>query len=117
MGVAQPNENLPENVFYRNGEADELLFVHHGEGTFESVFGRMDYGPGDYIVIPIGTTWRLAQKPGSAHRSCTSNRRPRSCRRTATATSGASCSSTRPSRSATSAYRTRQRRARKPAIS
>jgi len=68
MGIAQPGEDLPDNVFYRNGEADELLFVHQGEGTFESAFGRMAYGPGDYIVIPIGTTWRLAQKSGSAHR-------------------------------------------------
>jgi homogentisate 1,2-dioxygenase len=68
MGVAQPDADLPENTFYRNGEADELLFVHQGEGTFESAFGRMAYGPGDYIVIPIGTTWRLAQKSGSAHR-------------------------------------------------
>ena len=68
MGVAQPSEDLPANVFYRNGEADELLFVHQGEGTFESAFGRMAYGPGDYIVIPIGTTWRLVQKVGSGHR-------------------------------------------------
>ena len=68
MGVAQPNEDLPDNVFYRNGEADEMLFVHQGEGTFESNFGTLRYGPGDYIVIPIGTTWRLAQEPGSAHR-------------------------------------------------
>jgi homogentisate 1,2-dioxygenase len=68
MGIAQPSDDLPANVFYRNGEADELLFVHEGEGSFESVFGNMDYGPGDYIVVPIGTTWRLAQKPGSAHR-------------------------------------------------
>jgi homogentisate 1,2-dioxygenase len=68
MGIAQPNEDLPANVFYRNGEADELLFVHQGEGIFESAFGRMAYGPGDYIVIPIGTTWRLVQKAGSEHR-------------------------------------------------
>jgi homogentisate 1,2-dioxygenase len=51
---------MPETVFYRNGEADELLFVHEGKGLFDSVFGRLRYGPGDYIVIPIGTTWRLA---------------------------------------------------------
>jgi homogentisate 1,2-dioxygenase len=68
MGIAQPNEDLPANVFYRNGEADELLFVHQGEGTFESAFGRMAYGPGDYVVIPIGTTWRLVQMAGSEHR-------------------------------------------------
>ncbi|MFI5255534.1 MAG: homogentisate 1,2-dioxygenase, partial [Candidatus Limnocylindrales bacterium] len=54
--------------FYRNGEADELLFVHEGTGRFESVFGVMDYRPGDYIVIPIGTTWRLDPTPETAQR-------------------------------------------------
>jgi homogentisate 1,2-dioxygenase len=68
IGVVRSAKDLPANVFYRNGEADELLFVHEGEGTFESVFGKMAYGPGDYIVIPIGTTWRLDQDAGSDHR-------------------------------------------------
>ena len=68
MGVVRPTEGLPDDIFYRNGEADEMLFVHQGEGTFESNFGPMRYGPGDYIVIPIGTTWRLAQDAGSDHR-------------------------------------------------
>jgi homogentisate 1,2-dioxygenase len=60
MGVIRPAEALPANRFYRNGEADELLFFHEGSGTFESVFGSMRYGQGDYLVIPIGTTWRLS---------------------------------------------------------
>ncbi|HUR15907.1 MAG TPA: homogentisate 1,2-dioxygenase [Candidatus Limnocylindrales bacterium] len=68
IGVIRPTEDLPVNAFYRNGEGDEMLFVHEGEGTFESNFGPMRYGPGDYIVIPIGTTWRLAQDAGSDHR-------------------------------------------------
>ncbi len=68
MGVARTTESLPENVFYRNGEGDEMLFVHEGGGTFESNFGALRYGPGDYIVIPIGTTWRLNQDAGASHR-------------------------------------------------
>lgn len=68
MGVARTTESLPENVFYRNGEGDEMLFVHEGSGTFESNFGALRYGPGDYIVIPIGTTWRLNQDAGASHR-------------------------------------------------
>jgi homogentisate 1,2-dioxygenase len=68
MGVARPADAMPESVFYRNGEADEMLFVHEGEGLFDSVFGPLRYGPGDYIVIPIGTTWRLVPDPGSAQR-------------------------------------------------
>ena len=68
MGVMRPTEGLPENTFYRNGEGDEMLFVHEGTGIFESSFGTLKYGPGDYIVIPIGTTWRLNQDAGADHR-------------------------------------------------
>ncbi len=59
---------MPDDTFYRNSEGDEMLFVHEGAGIFESNFGPMRYGPGDYIVIPIGTTWRLNQDAGSDHR-------------------------------------------------
>jgi homogentisate 1,2-dioxygenase len=59
MGVVRPAHGQPEGLFYRNGEADELLFVHEGRGLFDSVFGPLRYKPGDYLVIPIGTTWRL----------------------------------------------------------
>jgi len=59
MGVVRPAEAMPPGRFYRNGEGDELLYVHEGHGRFESVFGSLEYEPGDYLVIPIGTTWRL----------------------------------------------------------
>jgi homogentisate 1,2-dioxygenase len=68
MGVIRPANAMPPDRFYRNGEADELLFFHDGSGTFESVFGTLRYGPGDYLVIPIGTTWRIDPDAGVAHR-------------------------------------------------
>ncbi|HXG40877.1 MAG TPA: homogentisate 1,2-dioxygenase [Candidatus Limnocylindrales bacterium] len=64
IGVVRPAHGLPDGVFYRNGEADELLFVHEGHGLFDSIFGPIRYKPGDYIVIPIGTTWRLDPDDG-----------------------------------------------------
>jgi homogentisate 1,2-dioxygenase len=45
--------------FYRNGEGDELAFVHEGSGRLETVFGTLPYRDGDYIVIPRGTTYRF----------------------------------------------------------
>ena len=68
IGVVRPTEDLPANTFYRDSQGDEMLFVHEGTGVFESNFGPMKYGPGDYIVIPIGTTWRLNQDKGVDHR-------------------------------------------------
>jgi homogentisate 1,2-dioxygenase len=41
---------------YRNAVGDELLYVQSGTATIESVYGRLDVGPGDYVVIPCSTT-------------------------------------------------------------
>ena len=68
MGVVRPADAMPTGAFYRNGEADELLFVHEGSGLLDTVFGPIPYGPGDYLVLPIGTTWRLDPDAGSAQR-------------------------------------------------
>ncbi|MEX2624004.1 MAG: homogentisate 1,2-dioxygenase [Acidimicrobiia bacterium] len=45
--------------YFRNGEGDEVIFVHEGSGVVESIFGDLTYRGGDYIVIPRGTTYRL----------------------------------------------------------
>ena len=68
MGVARPDTTMPANTFYRNGQADEMIFVHEGTGAWDTVFGSFRYGPGDYLVSPIGTTWRLEPDKGSAQR-------------------------------------------------
>ena len=46
--------------FFRNGEGDEVVFVHEGTGTLETIFGNVPYKEGDYIVIPRGTTYRFS---------------------------------------------------------
>jgi len=60
LKVAVPNEE--GNFFYRNGIADEIIFVHHGEGTMNSYYGKLDFHPGDYIVIPKGVLYKLDLK-------------------------------------------------------
>jgi len=57
IAVVNPTEKM--DYFYRNGDGDELLFVHHGTGTIETLFGTLTYRPGDYVVIPIGTIYRV----------------------------------------------------------
>jgi homogentisate 1,2-dioxygenase len=47
------------DYFYRNAQAYETWYVHEGRGTLKSVFGNLAYRPGDYIVIPFGTTWQM----------------------------------------------------------
>jgi len=66
FGVVLPAE--PMTDYYRNGVADEMYYVHEGTGTLETIFGPIPYAPGDYLVIPIGTTFRLVPDSGSAQR-------------------------------------------------
>ena len=42
----------------RNGDGDQLLFVHEGMGEIFCDFGRMDLRAGDYVMLPRGTMWR-----------------------------------------------------------
>ena len=43
---------------YRNGTGDECVFVEAGRGVVETVFGALDYRPGDFVVVPRATTHR-----------------------------------------------------------
>ena len=53
------SENMPENRFYKNTELDEILFVHDGSGMLRTMYGNITVKPGDYLVIPRGTIYRL----------------------------------------------------------
>ncbi len=50
----------PAPYFFRNADADELLFVHAGAGRMETDFGPLAYEAGDYLLVPRGTVYRLA---------------------------------------------------------
>jgi homogentisate 1,2-dioxygenase len=54
--VCKPTE--PMAGFYRNGEGDEVVYVHRGRGKLRTVFGPLRYEERDYVVIPRGTTHR-----------------------------------------------------------
>ncbi len=55
-------ETMPS--FVRNADGDEVQFVHKGRGHFETDYGILPYEPGDYIVIPKGTTYRIVVESG-----------------------------------------------------
>jgi homogentisate 1,2-dioxygenase len=48
---------------YRNAAGDEVVYIQDGQAVFESVFGRIEAGPGDYVVIPASTTHRWLPAP------------------------------------------------------
>jgi homogentisate 1,2-dioxygenase len=43
---------------YRNATGDECVFIESGSGTLETVFGHLDFEPGDYLIVPRATTHR-----------------------------------------------------------
>ncbi|MCL4103785.1 UNVERIFIED_CONTAM: hypothetical protein GTU68_029102 [Idotea baltica] len=58
IGVAAPRNSM-QDYFYKNAQADEMLFIHEGTGTMKSGFGDLAFGPGDYLIIPRGTIYQM----------------------------------------------------------
>lgn len=57
MGTCVATQSMTD--FYKNGECDEMLFIHEGSGRLESIFGEVQFREGDYLVIPVGTIYRI----------------------------------------------------------
>ncbi len=45
--------------FYKNADADEMLFIHEGSGTLKTMYGNITFSYGDYLVIPRGTMYQI----------------------------------------------------------
>lgn len=58
IGLASP-KNGTNDYFFKNADADELIFVHRGSGTLKTMYGSIDFEYGDYIVIPRGTVYSV----------------------------------------------------------
>ena len=50
IGMCVPEREA--DYFYRDGEGDEVIFVHEGSGVVETVFGTLEYRKHDYVVHP-----------------------------------------------------------------
>lgn len=56
--LAAPQAGLNDS-FFKNADADEVIFVHEGEGTLKTQYGKLYFGYGDYLVIPRGTIYQI----------------------------------------------------------
>jgi homogentisate 1,2-dioxygenase len=43
----------------RNGDGDDLMFVHRGAAELFCDYGHLTLVAGDYVVLPRGTMWRI----------------------------------------------------------
>lgn len=58
VGIARPQQSM-NDYFFKNADADELLFIHEGSGKLKSMYGTVAFEYGDYLVIPRGTVYQL----------------------------------------------------------
>lgn len=58
IGVAAPKKSL-RAYFYKNADADEMLFIHKGTGTLRTLLGNIDFEYGDYLIIPRGMIYQI----------------------------------------------------------
>lgn len=56
--LAAPRKSMSD-YFYKNADADEVIFIHEGTGTLRTMYGNLDFAYGDYLVVPRGTTYQL----------------------------------------------------------
>ena len=57
--LAAPKESML-GYFYKNADADEMIFVHEGSGILHTMYGDIPFGYGDYLVIPRGTIYQIS---------------------------------------------------------
>ncbi len=58
IALAAPRKSITD-YFLKNADADELIFIHEGSGTLKTIYGNIDFGYGDYLLIPRGTIFQL----------------------------------------------------------
>ena len=58
ISLAAPSKSM-KNYFYKNADADEIIFVHEGSGKLKTQYGELEFSYGDYLVIPRGSIYQI----------------------------------------------------------
>jgi homogentisate 1,2-dioxygenase len=58
IGLAAPTESLTK-YFYKNADADEMIFIHRGKGKLRTFLGNINFEHGDYLIIPRGMIYQI----------------------------------------------------------
>ena len=56
--LAAPRHSMTD-YFFKNADADEVIFVHEGTGTLKTMYGNLRFEYGDYLVVPRGTIYQI----------------------------------------------------------
>ena len=58
IALAAPQKSLTD-YFYKNADADEMLFIHQGSGVLRTLLGNIPFSYGDYLIIPRGMIYQI----------------------------------------------------------
>jgi homogentisate 1,2-dioxygenase len=58
ISLAAPKE-FSNDYYFKNADADEMIFIHKGSGVLRTLYGKINFAYGDYLVIPRGTVYRI----------------------------------------------------------
>ena len=58
ISLAAPQQSITD-YFYKNADADELIFIHEGSGVLKTMYGELSFAYGDYLNIPRGTIYQI----------------------------------------------------------
>ncbi|MDB9775476.1 homogentisate 1,2-dioxygenase [Vicingaceae bacterium] len=58
VALAAPKKSMKE-YFYKNTDADEVIFIHKGSGVLRTFLGNIEFKYGDYLVIPRGMIYQM----------------------------------------------------------
>jgi homogentisate 1,2-dioxygenase len=58
IALAAPQKSLT-GYFYKNADADEMLFIHQGSGVLRTLLGNITFSYGDYLIIPRGMIYQI----------------------------------------------------------
>ena len=58
IGLAAPRQSL-RSYFYKNADADEMIFIHKGKGKLRTMMGNIPFEYGDYLIIPRGMIYQI----------------------------------------------------------
>lgn len=56
--LAAPKHSTTD-YFYKNSDADEMIFIHKGTGKLRTHLGNLDFKYGDYLIVPRGTIYKM----------------------------------------------------------
>lgn len=58
IALAAPKKSM-QTYFYKNADADEVIFIHEGNGKLRTMLGNIPFSYGDYLVIPRGMIYQI----------------------------------------------------------